>query len=108
MIKCRIHIKNDVAFNDDNIHINIKLPALPRKGEIIHIPEELWKLTEYARNNREIAKEYFPKWFYGRKYDWQEEITQEILQKLSFCDAIYVKQVTYTSGEDFVRIELDK
>jgi hypothetical protein len=102
-----ILIKNDYDFLVSDVGVEIQLPAVPRKGEILYLTDEQIEVLENkAKSDLKIAKYYAPKWFYGDSR-FCKEPKQENLQDLSFSDAMYVKEVVYYGNSEIIKIELD-
>jgi hypothetical protein len=105
MHKIMIYIANDNNFLDSDVCVEIQLPAVPRKGDILYLTDEQIEVLENkAKSDLKIAKCYFPRWFYGDAS--YKEPKQENLQDLSFEDAMYVRDVVYY-GNSEIKIELD-
>jgi len=102
-----VFIENENLFND-GLFIFIKLPTVPRKGELISLGDQIkTEFEDQAKENIIIAKNYAPKWFYGISGNLPpNEITEENLKDLSFADAKYVKDVFYTANSDIIDIVL--
>ena len=106
MHKIMIYIANDNNFLDSDVCVEIQLPAVPRKGDILYLTDEQMEVLENkAKSDLKIAKYYAPKWFYGDSCSCKEP-KQENLQDLSFEDAMYVRDVVYY-GNSEIKIELD-
>ena len=102
-----VHIKNENTYIDDNVCVQIELPAVPRKGEILYLQNDLKQVLEdKVKSNLEVAREYAPKWFYGHSYNC-EEPKQVNLTDLSFDDAINVDSVAFNANSEIIHIELD-
>ena len=102
-----VHIKSESNFIDDNVKIQIELPAVPRVGETLYLDECSKGLLEaLATYTCKIAKHYFPKWFYGNSYGCKK-LKRNNLDDLSFDDAVNVVSVTYKENSDIIHIELD-
>lgn len=106
MKKIRVHIANDTKFMDPKVFVDINLPAIPRKGELIYLKnEQIRELEEKACEDIEdILFYYHPKWFYGYSCDcWTPK--NSIIKDFDFGDANTVTDVLY--DEDIIHIELD-
>lgn len=102
-----IHIKNENIYMDDNVCVQIELPAVPRRGEILYLNDDLKQVLEdKAKSNLAVAREYAPKWFYGHSYNC-EEPKQENLIDISFDDAIHVDSVAFNANSEIIHVELD-
>ena len=102
-----VHIKNENTYIDDNVCVQIALPAVPRKGEILYLQNDLKQVLEdKVKSNLEVAREYAPKWFYGHSYNCKKP-NQENLIDLSFDDAINVDSVAFNANSEIIHIELD-
>ena len=102
-----VHIKNGYTYIDNNVCVQIELPAVPRKGEFLYLQNDLKQVLEdKVRSDLEIARVYAPKWFYGHSYDC-EEPKQENLEDISFDDAIIVDSVAFIANSEIIHIELD-
>lgn len=102
-----VHIKNENTYIDDNVYVQIELPAVPRKGEILYLDNDLKQVLEdKAKSNLEVAIKYAPEWFYGHSHNC-EELKQENLTDLSFDDAIYVDSVAFHANSEIIHIELN-
>jgi hypothetical protein len=107
MYKIKVHIKNDNDFLDSNVFVEIELPAVPRKGEILYLNEEQQEiLKNKAKLNLEIAQNYAPKWFYGASSGC-ENPKEKNLKDLGFGDAIFVDSVVFSGDSEFIQIELE-
>lgn len=102
-----VHIKNENNYIDDNVCVQIELPAVPRTGEFLYLQNDLKQVLEdKVKSNLEVAREYAPKWFYGNSYNCKE-LKQENLTDLSFDDAINVDSVAFNANSEIIHIELD-
>ena len=82
MVKVRIHICNDFEYMDKRVYVDIKLPAVPRIGEVIWLGEKPCRhLENMARKNLDTARDYTG-WFY-RKSSGCEDIKDCNLKDLS-------------------------
>lgn len=103
-----VYIKNDNEFIDSEVFVEIELPAVPRKGEILYLNEEQYEILENkAKSNLKIAKNYAPEWFYYGSSECQN-LKKKNLKDLNFGDAIYVDSVVFTGNSEIIKIELDK
>lgn len=108
MFTIRVHVQNESVFMDDAVHAEIKLPSIPRKGDYIQLSDDTIDfLRDRAVSSLDTAKNYFPRWFYG-KYRDNDTVTKENLKDLSFEDAMLVVEVQFNEGEDFIDIEIDE
>jgi hypothetical protein len=107
MYKIKVHIKNDNDFLDSNVFVEIQLPAVPRKGEILYLNEEQQEiLKKKVKSDLKIAVNYAPKWFYGASSGC-ENPKEKNLKDLDFGDAIFVNDVVFSGDSEFIQIELD-
>jgi hypothetical protein len=108
MIKIMVHIANYNTYIDENVCVQIRLAAVPRKGEVLYLSEYLQQVLEdKAKSNLEIARNYAPEWFYyGSSGCGLRELKQENLKDLSFGDARYVDSVTFIANSDIIHISL--
>lgn len=103
-----VHIKNDNEFIDSEVFVEIELPAVPRKGEILYLNEEQYEILENkAKSNLKIARNYASEWFYYGSSECQN-LKKKNLKDLNFGDAIYVDSVVFTGNSEIIKIELDK
>ncbi len=116
MLKIRVHIENENTFMDENVFVDITLPAVPRKGDTLYLTEEAQtELENKAKSNLKIAVSYAPLWFYGhsRKHlseikEWDNDtLKPEHLKDLSFDDANCVSAVAFDANSDIVHVELN-
>jgi hypothetical protein len=116
MIKIRVHIEFEEGFMDENVFVDIVLPAVPRKGDTLYLTNEMQtELENRAKSDLKIAENYAPQWFYGHsgKYlseikEWKEDtLKPEHLQDLSFDDANTVSAVAFDADSDIVHVELN-
>lgn len=92
---------------DDNVCVQIELPAVPRIGEIVYLDNDLMQVLEdKAKSNLAVAREYAPKWFYGHSSGC-EEPKQENLIDISFGDAVRVDSVSFDANSEIIHVELD-
>lgn len=92
---------------DDDVCVQIELPAVPRIGETLYLNNDLKQvLVDKVKSNLAVAREYAPKWFYGHSYDC-EEPKQEDLINISFDDAIRVDSVSFNANSEIIHVELD-
>jgi hypothetical protein len=92
--------------NDDKVHIDVELPCLPHKGDILYITKgQRYSLLQQARKTLGIASRYAPKWFYCGSSGCEHPMPKD-LKNMSFSDAIIVNHISFDTSEDFVRIEL--
>jgi hypothetical protein len=107
MYKIMVHIKNDNEFIDSEVFVEIELPAVPRKGEILHLTKEQHEILENkAKSNLKIARNYAPEWFYYGSSGCQNP-KKKNLKDLTFLDAIYVDSVVFTGNSEIIKIELN-
>jgi hypothetical protein len=107
MYKIMVHIKNHNEFIDSDVCVEIELPAVPRKGDILFLNEEQIQILENkAKSNLEIAQNYAPKWFYYGSSGCKEP-NENNLKDLKFEDAIYVDRVAFNGNSEIIHIELD-
>lgn len=107
MYKIMVHIKNDNDFIDSNVFVEIELPTVPRKGEILYLNEKQQEiLKNKVKSDLKIALNYAPKWFYGHSWECKKP-KKKNLKDLNFNDAIYVDIVVFTGDSEIIQIELD-
>ena len=107
MYKIKVHIKNHSDFLDSNVFVEIELPAVPRKTEILYLNEEQYEILENkAKSNLKIARNYAPEWFYYGSSGCQNP-KKKNLKDLTFLDAIYVDSVVFTGNSEIIKIELN-
>lgn len=115
MIKIRVHIENDDVFMDENVFVDITLPAVPRKGETLYLTDEAQtELENKAKSSLIVATPYAPLWFYGHSRaqlsdkEWKDDtLKPEHLKDLSFDDANCVSGVAFDANSDMVHVELN-
>jgi hypothetical protein len=108
MYKIMVHISADNDFNDDRVCVQLELPAVPRKGEILCLGNDIVKILEdKAKADLETAQSYAPKWFYGRSYECSCP-KNENLEDLSFSDAMYITSVLFHANSDIIHVEIDR
>lgn len=101
----RVHVSNENDYLDNKV--DIQLPAVPRKGEYLHLPEELrQELEKQACKDLWVAANYAPKWFYAKSYGCTKP-GAENLEDLSFSNAVYVSSVAYFANSELIHIEID-
>lgn len=106
MYKIRVHIRNKAVLIDEAVFIDIELPSIPRKGEIVFLDEKLIEeLENKAKSSLINSKSYAPKWFYGTSYDCNDPKKENLID-LSFIDAKFVDSVSYRANSDIVHVEL--
>lgn len=107
MYKIMVHINNGDEFLHSAVCVEIQLPAVPRKGEILYLSDEqIDILQNKAKSDLKIAKSYRGKWFNGDSAGCKV-LKQKHLQDLDFGDAIYVRDVVFSGDSEFIQIELD-
>lgn len=108
MKNIRIHIAGENIYLDRNVYIDIILPFVPRKGEIVELKEDaINELEAKAKKSVGIACRYAPEYFYYHSHDLNpSEIKEEHLQDLNFSDCREVEDVVYIQGYDFVIVTL--
>jgi hypothetical protein len=119
MIKCRVIVKNEYGVGEgdnDPYYLEIKLPALPFIG--MHLKVDLSPLEEMVKQNLEIARRFFSTdrdvcYFYNSYKDHfeinnkqKEDITEEDLKHLSFCDANWVSNIFMKANCEYIYVEL--
>jgi hypothetical protein len=116
MKKIRVHIENEDTFLDENVFVDITLPAVPRKGDRLYLTEEAQtELENKAKLSIKVATSYAPLWFYGHTSiylskikEWKEDtLKPEHLKDLSFDDANTVSGVAFDANSDIVHVELN-
>lgn len=107
MYKIRVHIKNENNYNDEDVFVDIKLPGIPRKKDLLYLTKEQMTILENkVKKSLTIAQCYAPKWFYGRSHECT--VPQEKnLDDFSFEDAINVDSIAFYGDSDIIHIELD-
>jgi hypothetical protein len=108
MINVRVHIFNGLEFMDENVFIDIILPAVPRRKDTLYLTEEqMNELEEKAKAN--IKKIWiYTDYFYGDCCISMDRIKEEDLKHFTFCDANSVKYVLFKANSDIVQIEISK
>jgi hypothetical protein len=107
MYKIMVHIKNENTFIDDNVSVQIELPAVPRNGEFLYLDNDSIQILEdKAKSDLKIARNYAPKWFYRGSVK-VEEVEQDDLINLSFHDAIQIDSVAFKANSDIIYVELE-
>lgn len=107
MIKIRVHIENDEDNTDQDVFIDILLPSIPQKGEILYLSQKsLEYLNGLAQKSVEVAQKYCPKYFYGASIQI-EDVEEKNLCDLKFSDCIYVREVFFTENSEIVQISID-
>ena len=108
MINCRIIIRNDCGIGEDSsdYYLEVKLPALPFIGMRIEV--DVTPLEDRIKKNFEVAKCFFPDWFYGKSkaYEEKEHLIIEDLENFSIQDAAYVCAIYMKANCDYVEIVL--
>ncbi len=106
MIKCHVHVKNELMFMDEAVFVEIHLPCLPPVGSTIELAFGLIDdLEVQAKILLQISNRYAPRWFYGKSHGCNE-IKVENLEDLSFMDANIVSAIAFTANCDYVDIEI--
>jgi hypothetical protein len=107
MFKIKIHIDTKRTYFDDNVFVDVELPAIPRVGEYIDLDDDLVEqLEDKATSDIEIARDYV-EWFYCNSTGIEpKDLKQENFEDLGFCDACMVSAVKFVPGSDIVSIEL--
>lgn len=106
MITVRVHIKTDDTYLDKNVFVDIKLPAIPRVGEYLHLREYMQVLEDLAKKDLKTAQNYYPKWFYFMNKN-DVPLKKIDIHNLSFVDAFIIDSVSYFPDDEIVYIELD-
>lgn len=105
MLKIRVYFFNQANFHDEKLFVDILLPAVPRKGEMVRLSERHHEiLAEKLGKDLDHAGDYLH-YFYGASHDI-EVVKKGNLKDLCFTDAKYVTDVSYDTDDDFVSIEL--
>lgn len=110
MYKIRVYINKEYGcYNDGNVSIDIELPAVPSRGEVLNLSDDMIHiLEEKAKADLEIARDYANKWFYYKSYNCDpHDIKYENLQDLGFSDAIIVTSVMFSANSEIIEILLD-
>jgi len=107
MYKIMVHIRNENTYIDDNVCVQIELPAVPRKEDVLYLDHDLRRILEdKARSSLDVARRYAPKWFYGHSSNCKEP-KEENLIDLMFDAAMYIDNVSFIANSDIIHIELD-
>lgn len=96
MIKFRVHIYNEGTYIDENIYVDIMLPAVPCVGGCLYLSDEHY---EVLRDKAKIASkddENYPEWYDKRFNDY------------SFDCAIIVKTVHFNADSEIVHLEINE
>jgi hypothetical protein len=108
MIKCRIYIRGNEDFmEDDRLFVDIELPALPRKGDCIFGIDTEY-LNNIAQSDINIAKDY-PMWFNNRFVDVDkiEKLGPEHLEYIDFFGAFLITNIWFNANDEYVQIQID-
>ncbi len=96
---------NDTIANDDDVFIDLLLPAVPRVGELLLLTREQKANLENMLKSKPCNILHYIDWIYGESSN-AEDLSEVNLDDICFDDVMSVETVTYRSMEDFVRIEL--
>lgn len=109
MIKCEIFICELTTDFNDQENLFIYLPAVPRKGDLLHltveiedqIKERMIKIPEY--------KKRFSEFYYGRSSSLADKKQYELMNDddFSIVDYCIVQWVTFNANEETITIYLD-
>lgn len=106
MIRCRVHIKNELEYMDGDVFVEVELPCLPPVGSILWLSNQERKVLErMATKHTNIARRYAPRWFYGDSHSCSNP-KEENLKDLSFSDANKVTDILFSKNREFVDIEI--
>jgi len=112
MINIRVFIESQIVHFDENVFVDIQLPAVPKVGETLCLYDSMDILEQKAKSSLDIISNYAPDWFYGHSGKYQREnkleVKEEHIKDFSFGDAIRVRYVEYRANDPFVYIELGK
>lgn len=108
MLDFRVHVYNEEVWMDDNVFIDIKLPAVPHQGDIVTLSfEQRSELLDMAIKSLEVARNYASTWCYGASHDvTYNTFTKDNLEDMCFDDIMTVDSLRYNPNSPIIDIEL--
>jgi hypothetical protein len=121
----RIHIKNADDYMDSRVYVDVEMPCIPRKGDMIWLNEEQEQslrecIIRESKNNIEIATIDYSHCLFRHNYIYREAHANEIekirvkfsrLQKLDLRNITFeaneVDSILFNFIDNLVHIELD-